>query len=264
MRPCHVLRVFTRGDEGGNHLGVVTDVTGLDDASMQSIAADLGFSETIYIDWRDGPVPSTRIFTPAAELPFAGHPLVGAAWTLSRLGPGTVDRVSCGVGEIPFRVDGDTAWIDAPLVSDVEATDASEIASAGGLAAPVRSWWANMPVPYLVIDLGDAAAVASAAPDVSSLLDGGAGMTCLMARSGNRVKARFFAPQVGVAEDPATGSAAAALAAVLFHEGETSGTLSIEQGDEMGNPSTIDLEWGPERVSLGGSVRKDETRTLDA
>jgi len=264
MRPCHVLRVFTRGDEGGNHLGVVTDVTGLDDATMQSIAAELGFSETIYIDWRNGRVPNTRIFTPVAELPFAGHPLVGAAWTLSRLGPGTVDRVRCGVGEIPFRVDGDVAWVDAPLVSDVETTDASGVAAAVGLPAPVRSWWAKMPVPYLVIDLGSAEAVATAAPAISGLHDAGAGMTYLMARRGGRVKARFFAPLVGVPEDPATGSAAAALAAVLSFEGELSGELAIDQGDEIGTPSTIDLKWDSAVVSLGGSVRKDETRTLDA
>ena len=78
MRHCYVLRVFTRGGEGGNHLGVVTDTTGLADVTMQAIATALGFSETIFIDWRAVGDPRVRIFTPAAELAFAGHPLVGA------------------------------------------------------------------------------------------------------------------------------------------------------------------------------------------
>ena len=78
-----VLRVFTAGREGGNHLGVVNDLVDLDDAAMQQIATDLGFTETVFVDWPEGSIPFARIFTPAEELPFAGHPLVGAAWCLT-------------------------------------------------------------------------------------------------------------------------------------------------------------------------------------
>ena len=90
-RHCYVLRVFTRGDEGGNHLGVVTDSTSLTTESMQAIAVDLGFSETIFLEWNEGEIPHVRIFTPGAEMAFAGHPLVGMAWTLKQLGPGHPD-----------------------------------------------------------------------------------------------------------------------------------------------------------------------------
>ena len=97
---CHVLRVFTRGELGGNHLGVVTDLTGLDSDSMQTIATELGFSETTFVDTDVGDVPFVRIFTPSMEIPFAGHPLVGTAWVLRTLGPGVGDRLRCGIGEV--------------------------------------------------------------------------------------------------------------------------------------------------------------------
>jgi trans-2,3-dihydro-3-hydroxyanthranilate isomerase len=264
MRPCHVLRVFTRGDVGGNHLGVVNDMTGLDDAGMQQIATELGFSETIFIDWMEEGTPRVRIFTPALELPFAGHPLVGAAWTLASMGPGTVNEMICGVGTIPFRVDGEVAVVDTPLVEDVRpAPEGADVAAAVGIPEPVRAWWAMMPVPYLVLDLGSAEAVAGATPDISKLIALRAGMTYLVGSHGDDLRARFFAPDAGVPEDPATGSAASAWAAVRSFEGETEGAVTIHQGEEIGHPSTIRLEWGPGRATLGGSVRRDEVRILE-
>lgn len=263
MRPCHILRVFTRGDSGGNHLGVVTDMTGLDDAGMQTIASDLGFSETIFIDWMDGGLPAIRIFTPASELPFAGHPLVGAAWTLTALGPGTVSSMTCGVGEIPYRSDGDVTWVDTPLVRDVATADAADVVAAAGLPHPVRAWWARMPLPYLVLDLGSGDAVSAATPDIPALAMAGAPMTYLVGQEGDHLRVRFFAPEAGVPEDPATGSAASAWAAVRTCDGEESGALTILQGDEIDHPSTILLEWTAARASLGGTVRRDEVRELE-
>ena len=264
MRPCHILRVFTRGDDGGNHLGVVNDITGLSDPTMQIIATELGFSETVFIDWRDEGDPRVRIFTPAMELPFAGHPLVGAAWVLSSIGPGTVDRMICEVGEISFRRDGDLTWVDTPLVEHVEpADDAGEIAAAAGIPDPVRAWRAMMPLPYLVLDLGSAAAVSAAEPNIPRLSELGASMTYIVGAEGADLRVRFFAPDAGVPEDPATGSAASAYAAIRSHEGEYEGSLRIHQGDEIGHPSTIHLEWAPGRASLGGSTRRDEVRVLE-
>ena len=266
MRECHVLRVFTRGVVGGNHLGVVPDTGGLDGASMQRIATDLGFSETIFLDPSSGGVHPVRIFTPAAELPFAGHPLVGAAWMIGTTGPTAGERMACGVGEIPFRVRGADAWVDTPMVGDVEAAAAgAAIAADAGLPSTGRSWWARMPIPYLMVEAPSAAAVAAAAPDIDALLAGPAAeAACLFHRDGEAAKVRFFAPGLGVPEDPATGSAATALAAVLAFEGESEGRLTIQQGDEIGHPSTISLAWGPGAASLGGSVRRDEVRALSA
>lgn len=264
MRPCHVLRVFTRGDVGGNHLGVVNDLTGLDDDSMQAIAAELGFSETVFIDWMEGGIPHVRIFTPGIEMPFAGHPLVGSAWTLSAMGPGTVTEMTCEVGTIPFRVDGDVAAVDAPLVEDVRvADDGADIAAAVGLPEPRGAWWAMMPLPYLVLDLGSAESVSQALPDIPKLGEMGAGKTYIYGSQGDDLRARFFAPDASVPEDPATGSAAAAYAAARFFEGESDGRVTIHQGEEMGHPCTIHLEWAPGRATLAGTVKRDEVRLLE-
>jgi len=264
MRSCEVVRVFTRADLGGNHLGVVADPTGLDPGEMQRIATSLAFSETVFLFDREGTGPLVRIFTPAAEIPFAGHPLVGSAWYVAEGGPAE-GRLACGVGEIPYRVEGDRARVDTPMVTDVEAAaEGAAIAAEAGLPTTGRTWWARMPIPYLVVEAPSAEEVAAASPDFGVLLSGPAAAACyLFARTAGHVKARFFAADLGVPEDPATGSAAAALAAVLAHEGEPEGLLSIDQGDEIGHPSTIELAWSPAAATLGGTVRHVEERWLE-
>ncbi len=253
MRHCYVLRVFTRGDEGGNPLGVVTDVTGLDDDKMQRIAYDLGFSETVFIDWRAGGNPEAHIFTPTTELPFAGHPLVGAGYVLGVIGPGVADAVSCKVGEVPFRIDDDLVWIHPP--SDQPVSPAT--VELTGLS-PKRLMTVAMPLPYLVVQLAD--------PDAVEAVEGpshdGALYVWAWEEEGASVKARFFAASHGVVEDPATGSAAVALAAVLRHEGMEAGDVVVHQGDEIASPSSILLRWGADGVEIGGSVRRGEVRVL--
>ncbi len=261
-RPCHVLRVFTRGDEGGNHLGVVNDVTGLDTATMHQIAEDLGFSETIFVDWRAGGMPQVRIFTPVDELPFAGHPLVGAAWALNRMGPGGVDRLTCGIGEVRVRLDGDVTWVDVALdPAAARRSDETEWAAAAGLPLPVEAWRVAMPKDYRLLEVPAAADVAGAEPEMTVLARHFG--TMVYAREGDRVRARFFAPGSGVDEDPATGSAAVALATALTVGGEPAGALGIDQGAEVGHPSHIELRWGDGVASIGGTVRHDEVRDLE-
>jgi trans-2,3-dihydro-3-hydroxyanthranilate isomerase len=259
MRRCEVVRVFTRGERGGNHLGVVTDVAGLTGERMQLIAADLAFSETIFIDAAEA-TPAVRIFTPAAELPFAGHPLVGAAWVLGGSG-----RMHCGVGEVRFRGTRDHAEVEVPLVTDVSpAPEAEQIAADTGLPGPVGAWWVRMPIPYLVMEIASSGAVAAAAPDPGRLTASAAAKAAyLIASDGpGRIKARFFAPGLGVFEDPATGSAAAAAAAVRVFEGEAAGEMIVSQGDEIGHPSTIEVSWISGTCVLAGSVRRDDVRML--
>ena len=264
MRHCYVLRVFTRGDDGGNLLGVITDVTGLTDRLMQEIATDNGFSESVFVDWREAAMPVVRIFTPARELPFAGHPLVGAAWVLCGIGPNTAHVMRCGVGEIGFRMDGEMVWVDTPMVRAVRsAPEAAAIAVAARLVEPMAAWWADMPLPYLVLDMGFPETVASAQPDLEALMSHGAEMCYLIAQTKGGYKTRFFAPRDRIAEDPATGSAAAALAAVRRFIGEGSGAAVIHQGDEVGAPSTIRLKWDERHASFGGTVRRDEVRILE-
>ncbi len=267
MRACYVLRVFTAGDEGGNHLGVIADATGLDHVGMQAIAADLAFSETVYFDWVDREVPMVRIFTPAVELPFAGHPLVGSAWVLATMAPGELDRMECGIGEIAFRLDGDgrTVWVEVPATATVEdAPDGADLAGRTRLPAPVRSWWVEVGKRDLVLETDDPAAVAAAMPDLDAIRDMADGVYLIAPIAMERgVKARYFAPRLGVDEDPATGSAAVELAQALAYSGEPSGELTVFQGAEIGFPSRIQVRWGPGGIVLGGTVVRDEVRVLE-
>jgi trans-2,3-dihydro-3-hydroxyanthranilate isomerase len=259
MRDCRVLRVFTRGEAGGNHLGVVTDVGGLDGRAMQEIAAELGFSETVFLD-SAGEVPAARIFTPAAEIPFAGHPLVGAAWVLASLGAGR--RLACGVGEIPFRSEGDRTWIEVAISRDLEEVPPA-VAAGTGLPVATRAWMVRLPLRYLVLEAATRELVGSARPDFDRLAVEPWEGTLLFARAAGGVKARFFAPALGVPfEDPATGSAAVAMASALSSAGEEEGSLVIDQGDEVGAPSRIFLVWSGGMASVGGAVRREEDRLL--
>ncbi|MDX1691772.1 MAG: PhzF family phenazine biosynthesis protein [Acidimicrobiia bacterium] len=258
MRTADVVSVFTRGETGGNLLGVVDDLDGLDEQSMQTIAAELGFSETIFLDHASDAV-AVRIFTPATELPFAGHPLVGAAWTVG--GTGTL---RCRIGEIPFTADDDGAGVDVPLSTAVEQVPGTPIARSLGIPEPLAAWRVAMPLRYLIVDLGLAHAVLAAVPDIGALREA-ADVTMLLARDDaeDLVVARCFAPGLGVDEDPATGSAAVAYASVATWVGEPKGSVTIDQGDAMGHPSRIELAWREGRCRLGGTVRREGTRDLD-
>ena len=262
-RPCHVVRVFTRGENGGNHLGVVIESEGLRTVEMQAIATELGFSETIF--FAPAAIPEVRIFTPGREMPFAGHPLVGMTWVLHESGISTTDRLACGIGEVRVGYADGIAWIEAsPDRSVREVADAERFAAILGIATPLNAGWVDMPIPYLLLELPSPTHVATASFDERALEEIGVGELYLYAEvDGQRVKARFFAPEAGVFEDPATGSAAVALASKLAHDGRASGSLEIDQGDEMGHPSTIQLDWNHDGIRIGGTVRADGVRLLD-
>jgi len=255
VRPAHILRVFTRKDIGGNHLGVVNDIVGLSDEDMQAIAADLGFPETTFVDWGDREVPMVRIFTPAVEMEFAGHPMVGTAWVMNFLGPRSHDRLECATGPVEVAIEGDVVSIETALNQRVE--DASDISvlERAGLPAPDRAWWVHMPKPYLVAQYARSADISGLDPDMA-VLEEHFGTLCF-ARNDHRAHSRFFAPAGGVPEDPATGSAAVALARAMVHAGQPEGRLSIDQGAEMGSPSRIELSWSADRARIGGTVAHD-------
>ena len=264
-RPCHVLRVFTRGDEGGNHLGVVNDVVEVTTDQMQAIAADLGYSETVFIDWIDPEVdPRVRIFTPADELPFAGHPLVGAAWVLAMLGPGPAHgstegrtgQITTGVGSVAYTVDGEVVTVACDLDIEVlEPDDTATVAVSAGLPEPIGTMRLGLPKEYMIAEYPDFGTVGGLAPDMDALT-GRFGFLAY-ARDGDTVKARFFAPGTSVPEDPATGSAAVALARSFSLRGESDGAVTVLQGDEIGHPSTIHLAWSPRGTTIAGTVRRD-------
>ena len=260
IRSYEVLRVFTRGIVGGNHLGVLTELDGLSDADMTDIAKELGFSETVFIDL-DQPTPHCRIFTPTNEMPFAGHPLVGATWALHQLFDRPVNTVTCGIGEVSVTANRDAASIGVALPQDVDTivVDASLL----GLPDPVAAFEVFMPLRYTVLELetqDDVAALELEEAVLAVSRDGEHMLT--YSRNGDEIRSRFFAPSSGIFEDPATGSAAVALAACLQARGESSGTATISQGEEIGSPSTISMSWSNGSASIGGTVVHDETQTL--
>jgi trans-2,3-dihydro-3-hydroxyanthranilate isomerase len=250
-RQCQILRVFTRDEDGGNSLGVVTDLEGLTPETMQAIATDLGYSETVFCDLGDD-VPSARIFTPGVELPFAGHPLVGLGWALNQ-GDAPVTQIRCQVGLIDVIHAWARTWIITPGDQPVEQVDPP-------LLEGEETTSVAMPVPYLLVRLSSARQVRDLVRPPTSL---GLVFTWAWEEPGRVVKARFFAGEAGVPEDPATGSAAVALAAHMRAAGQTDGQLVIHQGDEIGHPSTIHLRWDAETTSIGGSVMSDGVRDLD-
>lgn len=246
--------MFARGEDGGNHLAVVTDVTGLRASVMQRIAAEFGFSETAFLDWRDPDMPHARIFTPTRELDFAGHPLVGSAWVLSMLGPATADRIRCHALEAEIIRSDSEIGVRVPLDQPVHITDPATCV-------------VEMPLRYAITELESPADVG--AFDPSSGQSSGQQLNqdeelyvWAWEEPMRSVKVRFFAPGVGVPEDPATGSAAVAFAAALTARGHAEGRLSVHQGDEIGWPSTIHLEWADGFAAISGAVVKDEVREL--
>lgn len=259
-RSVQIVRVFTRGADGGNALGVVNDVTGLTDDQMQAIAYELGFSETTFVSWNEGDIPDVRIFTPLVEMEFAGHPMVGTSWVINVLGPGGVEALRCPVGVLPTRVDGEMAWIETALGQPVDHRD-DDLLGRAGMASPTRVWTVAMPKEYTIAEYADPEEVTGLAPDMDVLKETFGVLA--YARNGAAVRSRFFAPVGGVDEDPATGSAAVALAALLTNRGESAGEVEVSQGDEIGAPSTIHLRWADGRASIGGTVVRDEARFLD-
>ena len=262
--------IFTDRMFGGNQLAVFPRAQDLDPALMQPIARELNLSETVFVLPPADPAHTRRlrIFTPGAELPFAGHPTVGAAFVLASigeipLGPAGASIVfEEAVGPVPVTVrrDGNGPGyceLTAPrLPEDGPAPPPTEEVAAALSLRPddigidgLSPRGVSCGVPYLFVPLRDEAALARAhinlsawertlaewwAPAVFPLVQ-------VRGRHGVDIRARMFAPGIGIAEDPATGSAAAALAGYLTSDTSGDGTVRwvIEQGVEMGRPSRI-------------------------
>lgn len=220
MVRLHVLRVFCdEAGEWGNPLGVFLAGAEVPEGRRQAVATELGFSETVYVE--DAGRGAIRIFTPASELPFAGHPCVGSAWLLGREGH-PVAALRPPAGEVAVRREGELTLIAA------------------------RAEWSP---PWELIELSEPNAVASmtAAPPDQGMaycwawLDQGAGI----------VRSRCFPPAEGIVEDEATGSAAVMLTARLGRD------LTIHQGE---GSELFSRALDPGRAEVGGRVVLDEVR----
>jgi trans-2,3-dihydro-3-hydroxyanthranilate isomerase len=272
-RRFFTLDVFTGEPLAGNPLAVVLDAEGLDDARMQAIAREFNLSETVFVrpPESDRHRAALRIFTPGRELPFAGHPTVGTAVLLALLDPNDgPDAVAFGleekVGIVPCVVvtEGEGrgyARFRVPRLPEIwgDGRDPAEAARALGLEAGEIGFERHLPsrhsagVRFDFVPVASLDALARARPsgDAFRPVFGDNGppaayvYTRQIASEGLRFRARMFAPSFGIAEDPATGAAAAAFAGALMQFeplGAGEHALVIEQGYEMGRPSDIDLQ----------------------
>jgi trans-2,3-dihydro-3-hydroxyanthranilate isomerase len=262
--------VFTRHRFGGNPLAVLPDARGLIDQQMMQIAREFNYSETTFVlPAEAGHTRRLRIFTPAREVPFAGHPNIGTAYVLATAGllgdiPDETEVVfEEGAGPVPVRIRSDAdrgvhCELSAPQPLSIGAeVPIASVAAALTLdvadihVASHRPVVASVGLPFLLVEVRDLAALGGARIGWNGMRDlhhaglppdvlfytRNTGDDCL--------RARMFAPLDGVPEDPATGSANAALAAFLAHiDGSADGDFSfrIEQGVEMGRPSTLEAK----------------------
>lgn len=278
----HVVDVFTDVPFEGNPLAVFPDATGLSSAMMQKIARELNLSETTFVLPRESRAGSTRvrIFTPRAEMPFAGHPTVGTAYVLRELNavPVHATRLTLeeNIGPVNVRVDGaddPMLWLTSPPVDDLGAVERGACAAAVSLTE--NDLMANVPCeifsagnPSLFIPVRTAACVDRAGLDISALPAllrscDTAPFVFVFAQHANGAYSRMFAPHLGVPEDPATGSATGPLAAFMMkHElvASKDGTHFVsEQGTAMGRRSLLHVlihgESGERGIEIGGKVR---------
>ena len=220
MTELHILRVFVGPDgRGGNPLGVFLDGVAIPPDRRQAVALDLGFSETVFVD--DAAEGAIRIFTPGAELPFAGHPTVGTGWLFRETGaPATTLRPPAG--DIPFRHDTERTWISArpEWVHQFRREQLPTASAVDSFVAPAL----GEPGIYVWAWLDEAAGI---------------------------VRARYFPTDFLIAEDEATGAAAVKLGGVLGRP------MTIRQG--VGSEILVRPQRDG-TVEIGGRVELVETR----
>jgi trans-2,3-dihydro-3-hydroxyanthranilate isomerase len=289
-RHFYTLDVFTDRALAGNPLAVVLDAQGLTDAAMQAITREFNLSETVFVLPPADPRQraSLRIFTPGRELPFAGHPTVGAAVLLGCLDHGKqhgvaafgleekVGLVACAV-EVTGEGRGSATFTLPRLPERIGSAGSRDaLAAALGLQPEEIGFPGHQPsmfsagVGFTFVPVNGAGTIARAEPNLTGWADAigprdhanAFVYTAEVTEAGSAYHARMFAPAMGIGEDPATGAAVAAFAGVVMaydkpEDGEHS--LVIEQGYEMGRPSLITLgltvqDGALVRATIGGSA----------
>ncbi len=264
----------------GNQLAVVLEAEGLSADAMQAIAAEFGFAETSFVLPPADPAHTAhvRIFTPAHEMPFAGHPTVGTTAVLARLAGATgrpaagemLFEQAAGLVRAHAAPQADRAQVRAPQPLTIgQAVEPATVARMAGLEpadileTPFQPALASVGATFLFAAVTPAAlgrARADPAAFARAEAAGGLAATGLHLHAAtddpDSVEARMFAPGAGVPEDAATGSAAAGLAALLHHHDPARVQLVVRQGRFIGRPSRIEAEVRADGIWIGGSVRR--------
>jgi trans-2,3-dihydro-3-hydroxyanthranilate isomerase len=270
-----LVDVFTPRPFAGNQLCVVPrPPKDLSTTQMQMLAREIGFSETTYVPAISDDGYDVRIFTPVSELPFAGHPTLGTAFTLAALGMIPAEAIqTCTAGEIPVQVDlegGAATMHQLPTEARTPLQDRDAVAHAAGLEPADLGEGPIVPVStgiwHVMVPVASEASLRRAARN-----DAAVARICAEAdaeslylftiRGDGDVVARMFDRSAEIGEDPATGSAAGPLAAYLSEHrlGGMPGRCEIAQGEQVGRPSFLRVETssGPEgwQVRVAGDVR---------
>lgn len=286
--------VFTDRPFGGNPVAVVPEAMGLSDRELQQIAREMNLSETVFVFPPTDPAATAklRIFTPTQEIPFAGHPVLGAFFVLAKLGrlpsKDTATRLlyECNLGSFPLEIQAREGEILRVVMSQPkpqflgvvdDLKDLFEIANALSLPKsqitdtklPVEVVSTGLPI--IIVPVRTLTGVRSITPNVSAINDlcarhGAKGLmafTTMTVEEASAVHTRMFAPPIGVLEDPATGSASGALGAYLVQNGvvEVGPMTEIlaEQGYELERPSRILIQVESDddaiqQVKVGGQA----------
>ena len=265
-----IYDVFTATPFGGNQLPVIPDATSLPEADLQRIAREFNFSETTFVFPPADPAHTARvrIFTPTMEIPFAGHPVIGTAVALADNG-GPADMVlELGVGPLQCHAQNGAARFttNVPLETLAHPTPA-EVAAALGLRVSDITTKTHEPVLasvgllFTLTELTTRKALADITIDISAIRTGAAKYPGALDfaqfayyHDGDTLHARMFAPLDNIPEDPATGSACAALAALLTQITGQNQALMIRQGEDMGRPSQIKVETAGARITVSGQA----------
>jgi trans-2,3-dihydro-3-hydroxyanthranilate isomerase len=291
--------VFTDRPFGGNQLAVLPDARGLSPAQMQAVAREFNYAESTFVLPPDNPANTrrVRIFTPRNEIPFAGHPTVGTAFVLAAIGDialaGDETHIVFeeGAGPVPVKIrarDGKPVFAQlqaarppefGPEPPSPEQLAAAVSLTAGDLLPGRTPCGVTAGLPFLFVPVRDRNSVARARINMDAweraLANWWSRYTFVFALGGERpgsdIHARMFAPSEGIPEDPATGSACAALGGLLAQwDGRASGAIRwvVEQGFEMGRPSILEVEADREggrttAVRVGGAVVMMSEGTID-
>ena len=263
-----IADVFTGTPLTGNQLAVFTDAREIPEDRMQDIAREMNLSETVFVLPPDGDGHvHIRIFTPATELPFAGHPTLGSAFVLAGPLQLTEIRLETGIGVVPVRVEREGArisfgWMAQPIPTHEPYGDEAALLAALGVEGselPVEIY-DNGP-RHVFVRLGSPDDVAGVDPDMGALGGLGALGASTFAGEGTSWKSRMFGPGLGVTEDPATGSAAGPLGVHLLRHGqiESGQEIEITQGVEIQRPSKLYVRVAGrpdeiESVEVGGEA----------
>jgi len=278
------LDVFAERPYEGNPLAV-SDAAELTGTQMASIAREMNLSETTFVTKIDGDGYDVRIFTPKEELPFAGHPTIGTVWLLTHTGmlsgSSVTQRSAAGETRLTLR-DGDW-WLEREghAEADLDQTkpaSTAALAKALGLSEtdigldarefgrPGRLMpaYSDAGLSQLMVPVRNLDALARCAPRADLLREaGGMGAYCVAAERAGYLRSRGFWPGVGIVEDPATGSACAALGIYLADRlGDVD--LQVTQGVEMGRRSVMRMRASTGRVTIGGACTLIFEGTLHA